>query len=342
MNNIYISYIVPCYNVANYLPRCIESLERQHIEGHDVEFILVNDGSKDETLSLIKQFANRDKRVVVIDQENQGVSQARNNALALARGQYVFFLDGDDYMTDDASQVMFDASNDLCPDVVLLNNYKVYEGHPDSPEMWVDYAKYIEAGTYKKNDFLAKTKRIPVSSKLYRLKFLRENEIVFDKHLMVGEVHTFFIHCLTLADKIGVCHTPVMYYLKRKSESATSSMNVERDLKILDTLHTICGYVKENDSSLSNYRAFREPVFHLVTAFFFIKYTTRTNYTEQIGYLIDNIKKDKYYQNFLRYFTGSGFNLGMDSLLAFAIRFLPARVAYNIARIYCNSVARGG
>ena len=68
MNEIFISYIVPCFNVANYLPRCIESLERQQIDGNDIEFLMINDGSTDATFSIIKQFEEKDRRVTVINQ----------------------------------------------------------------------------------------------------------------------------------------------------------------------------------------------------------------------------------------------------------------------------------
>ena len=339
-NNLFLSYIVPCFNIEQQLPRCIESLERQNVDDHDLEFILVNDGSTDGTLQIIKKFAERDPRVVVIDQDNQGVCAARNNALKVVKGEYVFFLDGDDYLTDDASQKMYETCKDTLPDILLLNNYKVWEGAPDSAEMWIDYSRLIEEGTYQRIDFLEKTKRIPVSFKLYKLKLLKSNNIMFDQQLKVGEVYTFFIHALSMSDTVGVSYTPVMYYLKRKGGSATTIINVERDMSVLDTLHTINSYVDKYAPELRDKRSFLSSLFFMITAFYLIKYVSRTEYTSQIGELIRRVKKDKAYHKLLVYFTGKGFTKDHNTLLASAIRFLPVRFAYLLIRYYYRLATR--
>ena len=339
-NQFIITYVVPCYNIEKQLPRCIESLERQYVEDRSVEFILVNDGSTDGTLKIINQFAKRDPRVVVIDQENQGVCAARNNALKVARGEYVFFLDGDDYLTDDASQKMYEACRDDKPDVVLFNNLKVYEGKPESAKIWIDYSKFIDAGTYSTCDFIKKTKRIPISFKLYKLQLLKIHQITFDEHLRVGEVYSFFIHCLTLAKTVGVSYAPVMYYLKRKGESATTSINVERELSVIDTLHTINQYVDRNSPELKGKRAFQSPLFFLITSFYLIKYVGRTNYSTELGKLMRIVKKDKEYKQLLNNLTGSGFTYDRYTLIAFVIKFLPAKYAYKILRYYYKYATR--
>lgn len=339
-NNIFITYVVPCYNIENQLPRCIKSLEMQHVGGCNVEFILVNDGSTDGTLALIQQFAERNKHVIVIDQLNQGVCAARNNALKIARGEYVFFLDGDDYLADDASKQMYEACKDNKPDILLVNNYKVWEGEPNSFKMWVDYSRYVEEGTYNTIDFETKTKRIPISFKLYKLSFLRRHGIEFNSTLRVGEVYTFFIHALVVSNTVGVSYAPVMYYLKRKGESATTSVNVKRDISILETLHTLLGYVDKYNSELRDRRAFLAPLFFMVTAFYLIKYVGRVDYTVQIGELMKTVRQDKEYQKLLCYFTGKGVAIDENSLLAFVIRFLPVKTVYSIIRKYYKYATR--
>lgn len=337
---MFLSYIVPCYNIESQLPRCIESLKKQFVEGHELEFIMVNDGSKDGTLQIIRQFAERDKRVTVIDQENQGVCAARNNALAIAKGEYVFFLDGDDFLTDDASQKMYEVCKDKKPDILLMNNYKIWEGRPESAQLWINYVKFIKEGTYSKDDFLAKTKGIPVSFKLYKLDLLKSNGIIFDKQLRVGEVYTFFIHSLMFADTIGVSYVPVMYYLKRIGESATTSVNYKRDLTILDTLHVLLCYVDKYEPELRSKRAFLSPLFFMVTAFYLIKYVGRIKYTSELGKLIKTVKQDDEYRKLLVYYTGVGASKDKYTLLAFAIRYLPTKLAYSIIRCYYKYVTR--
>ena len=120
MNNIFISYIIPCYNIQSYLQTCFNSLVKQRVcDNIDVEFIFVNDGSTDNTLSILKEFKLKDSRVTVLDQPNQGVSSARNNGLKYAKGDYVFFLDSDDSLTDDTSLLMYKLYNEYKPDIIV-------------------------------------------------------------------------------------------------------------------------------------------------------------------------------------------------------------------------------
>lgn len=341
MSSVFISYIVPCYNIQAYLPRCIESLEKQQIPGFELEFVMINDGSSDATLSIIRQFAEKDHRVVVIDQPNQGVCAARNNGLSVAKGKYVFFLDGDDWLTDNASEIMYGFCKDSNPDIALFSNYKIQEGKPnDKAKMWVDCSVHIDSGVYTKQEYIGKTSYLPISFKLYRTEFLKLNGIVFDKQLIAGEVYTFFIHALVLSEKIAVCGTPVMYYLKRKEGSATTVINVQKDLSILDTLHVLNEYVREHYARLMERRSFLTSSFWLVTSFALIKYVGRTGYSKDIGQLIRHVKKDKEYAKLLKYFTGKGLSMSKHTLLALFIRFFSPRITYGFIRGYYKFATR--
>ena len=340
-STIFITYIVPCYNIEKQLPRCVESLERQHLEDSELEFIMVNDGSTDNTLTVIKQFAERDDRVIVVDQENQGVCKARNNALKLVHGQYVFFLDGDDYLTEDASKIMYKFCKNSMPDIAVYGMYKVYENKQNSTQVWFDSRSHIAPGYYDKKTYIENAKIIPVSFKLYNFKFLKKNHIIFDEHLLTGEVFTFFIHTLTLADTIGISPDFIMYYLKRSDNSATSVISVERDMSIIDTLHVITKYVYKNDPLLIDNRSFVISFFWIITAFSTIKYATRTKYTSQVGGLLSVLKSDKDYDRLLRFLTSSkGFRIDKYSLMAAAIKYLPIRVCYDIMRASYFVMAR--
>lgn len=339
MSGIFISYIVPCFNVRNYLPKCIESLEKQAVSGVELEFVIINDGSTDDTLSLIRDFERRDNRVVVIDQSNQGVCAARNHGLDIAKGEYVFFLDGDDWLTDDASEAMYNFCRVPKPDIALFNHYKIQENHSDA-RVWVDCSKHISPGVYSKEEYIDKTLYFPISNKLYRREFLISNSIYFDDHLRTGEVYTFYIHSLVLSNTVGVSSDFVMYYLKRKGESATTSIDIKRDLSILDTLHTVNGYVDKYCSILAEKHSYLSSVFWLVTSFALIKYVGRTPYRKDLGQLISRVKKDEEYYELLKYFTGKGLSLSKHSLLALAIRFLPSRIAYSVIRGYYQFATR--
>lgn len=330
-NNIFLSYIIPCYNVEKYLPRCIKSLEKQKIDGFDIEFVFINDGSADDSLRLIREFAARDRRVVVLNQENQGVSAARNNGLTKARGTYVFFLDGDDWMTDAASQYMYDACKNDEPDIIIMGNYKAYEKGLNDNTIWVDAATCTKDGVYDKYDFIKRTRRLPISSKVYRSEFLRTEGITFDSSLIVGEVYAFFIHALTRAKKVGVSEKYIMVYLRRDSNSATSKPNIDRDCQILNTLHSIDDGVSRFCEAIQDLSSYKKSLFWLVTAFAVIKYAKKYKYTSEIGYLMKAIKNDNLYNSLLRYMLSGEAGLYYSTLSAL-IYFLPPSVSYRLIR----------
>ena len=91
-----ISVIIPVYNVEKYLRECLDSLLNQTFK--DIEIICVNDGSTDGSLNILNEYASKDSRFIIINQNNQGLSAARNNGLNVAKGDYVAFLDSDDYI----------------------------------------------------------------------------------------------------------------------------------------------------------------------------------------------------------------------------------------------------
>ena len=91
-----ISVIIPCYNVENYLDKCIESILTQTLS--DIEIICINDGSEDNSLELLNNYASSDKRFTIINKKNEGVGIARNTGLAIAKGEYIYFVDPDDWI----------------------------------------------------------------------------------------------------------------------------------------------------------------------------------------------------------------------------------------------------
>lgn len=98
MENLKLSIVVPVYNVERYLSRCLESLLNQKLTEEDYEIIIVNDGTKDNSMSIVNDFALQHKNIVVFEQENKGLSGARNTGVNIAKGKYIYFIDSDDYV----------------------------------------------------------------------------------------------------------------------------------------------------------------------------------------------------------------------------------------------------
>ena len=118
-----VSIVIPVYNVEQYLPLCLESVIRQTLR--NIQIICVNDGSTDGSLGCLQRYANRDSRIIVLDKPNGGVSSARNFAMTYVTGQYVKFVDADDYISDNACEMFVACAKDTDADIVISNVYRV-------------------------------------------------------------------------------------------------------------------------------------------------------------------------------------------------------------------------
>lgn len=118
------SIIVPIYNVEALLPRCIDSLIGQQYQ--NIEIILVNDGSTDSSEAICREYLNRDSRIKLINKENGGLSSARNTGLKLCKGEYIFFVDSDDYVTSDFCSVGVDGFLNHNADVVIFGFNNIF------------------------------------------------------------------------------------------------------------------------------------------------------------------------------------------------------------------------
>lgn len=102
----FISFIVPCYNVESYITTCVDSIVGQNFQ--NIEIVLVDDGSSDNTGTICDEYAEKDNRIHVIHQKNQGVSIARNVGLEVAKGEWIWFVDSDDYIKEYSLKILSD------------------------------------------------------------------------------------------------------------------------------------------------------------------------------------------------------------------------------------------
>ena len=119
-----ISVVIPVYNVEKYLEQCLDSVIAQSFE--DIEVICVNDGSTDSSLEILKRYADNDSRIKIISQKNKGAGAARNVGIENAAGEYVYFMDSDDYLNSDAFERLNGFLDDE-PDFVMFKISNFYE-----------------------------------------------------------------------------------------------------------------------------------------------------------------------------------------------------------------------
>ena len=219
-----VSVIMPVYNVEKYLPQCIESVLAQSL--NDIEIICVNDGSTDDSLKVLQEFKARDNRIVIIDKANEGSGIARNTALAIAKGEYVYFVDSDDWL--DNAGVLEKLYNKAVADnldILIFGGLSCYEKDGKIAKSKGGYSlrnldkkyfnKVFSAKDIKKDVF-----KFPSTAwtKLYRHEFLLENNIKF-QHIKVGQDQLPFFHSMILAKRIEVF--PYCYRKNRVGSAMT-------------------------------------------------------------------------------------------------------------------------
>ncbi|MFQ7001963.1 MAG: glycosyltransferase family 2 protein [Clostridium sp.] len=142
-----VSFLIAAYNIENYIEKCLRSIMNQSLK--EIEIIVVDDGSKDSTLSIIKKLSCSDSRIKYISQENKGIIEARKTGLKNASGEYVVFIDGDDWVSEDLAEKLYSLGKESNSDIVcyeyslIYNNGKVLYQKDRIYENIASY-KYLE------------------------------------------------------------------------------------------------------------------------------------------------------------------------------------------------------
>lgn len=221
MDNILVSVIVPIYNVEKYLAKCIESIINQSHK--NIEIILVDDGSPDSCPRICDEYAKKDKRIKVIHKKNGGVSKARNDGIDIAIGDYLVFVDADDYLAQEYIDYMLGmVFNNNCEFGFSKNCY-----FSNNQEQINDNIIIVDSN---KATALLLSQQVIVGcwNKIYKTSFLKSNNIYFSDKLFYGEGLNFIIKVANSTSKIAVGSKRVYFYRKNNSSSATSKFNIKK------------------------------------------------------------------------------------------------------------------
>lgn len=231
MNNPKVSFIIPVYNVAMYLEACIESVLAQSLR--DIEILLIDDGSTDGSSDICDEYADKDGRIHVVHQHNNGVSAARNTGISLARGEWICFVDGDDIVASQYAQYVETYKGDN--DILLFLSAKEKELLAVRKPAIYDFSKYeiqgFQCATLNKYQ-KEKTSRLvykqlnPTSAciKAYRSKWLVEHNLSFPRGVISGEDTFFNLLAFGEAERVRVVYAPVYYY-RDNQRSVTKRYN---------------------------------------------------------------------------------------------------------------------
>ena len=232
MNEVKITIIVPVYNVENYLPQCLDSLINQTLR--EIEIICINDGSTDNSLNILQQYAKLDKRIKVIDKENEGVSTARNTGLENSNGEYIMFVDGDDYVDNKICEKLYTKMTDINADLVIITMHKAFNTH-NSFKIYKSKTPYNSDDTFIFYDYpdILSDSYATVWGKLFK-----KNSLKFHEELRrAGDAVFFWSYCIKYNPKIAFINEPLYYYLQRPTSIVHCVSNVN-DCRIFKSIET--------------------------------------------------------------------------------------------------------
>ena len=234
---------------------CLDSVTNQTLK--DTEIICINDGSSDNSLKILEDYASKDNRIIIINQDNQGQGNARNTGMSEASGEYIFFLDSDDYILPDTLEKVYNNIRKTNADVVVIKSEAFADNKSDDTiNRTVDMNRWInkfEVGNYtiSKENFISIIHKIPVVAwgKLYNKEFLLNHNLKFIEKNVILEDEGFWIKVCSCFPKIIYTNDiGVMYRIRENS--VTSEQNYKKNkqhfkLNIKDSYDYIKKYRKE-------------------------------------------------------------------------------------------------
>lgn len=231
MDNPLISVIVPVYNVEKYLPKCIDSIINQTYK--NLEIILVDDGSPDNSPQICDDYAKKDSRIKVIHKKNGGRAEARNVAIDVAKGEYIGFVDSDDYIADNFYELLLKAALDNNADISICSSKCVDE---EDKEVESIFHFDVKDEVLDKKEALGKLVKgnlsfVTLVTKLYHKKLFNNVRYPLGVH---HEDEYFAHHIIGEADRVVCISDEIYYYLVTRTDSFMHEVNPE---KTIDSLY---------------------------------------------------------------------------------------------------------
>lgn len=269
-----ISVIVPIYNVQNYLPKCLDSIIEQTFQ--NLEIILVNDGSPDRCPELCEEYASRDKRIKVVHQANKGLSAARNTGVEIANGDFICFVDSDDYIHPQMYEILYKNAKKNDADISICNFLRVLENQNHNYNTDSYHSNKIKESIFTCDSREALSNLY--NSDLQWITLVAWNKL-FKKELFngirfkVGKIHEddfIMYHLLDEVNTVVYTTIPLYYYLQRNTSITGEKFNLKR-LDKLEALEERIIYFKGKGYSELYDKAYEHYLSLLITFYYLLK-----------------------------------------------------------------------
>ncbi len=227
-----ISVIIPIYNVEAYLSRCIESVIGQTML--DIEIICVNDGTKDNSVDIVKRYMTFEPRIRLVEKENGGLASARNAGLKVAQGDVILFLDSDDYLDVNACEIICKQFSSYKADIVVFSSTPF----PDVPKIdpWITYKLTSRDAYYPEfhpDALILEPCGLPYAwNRAFRREFLVENHLEFPENVLFGEDIVFMFDAVPRAKGIRFIPDHLHFYQCFRKDSLMYKYNDDLEKKL--------------------------------------------------------------------------------------------------------------
>jgi len=252
-----VSIVIPIYNAAPHLAACLESVRKQTYE--ELEILLVNDGSADVSLPICRMYAQVDPRIRVINKENSGVSATRNAAIDLAQGEFLQFVDADDRVAMEATQLLVERAQRTGADMVICHYYRVVGKKRKSVHGFLETDRVLT-----QREFATQLMEEPCSfyygvmwNKLYRTAIIREHNIRCSEELGWSEDFLFNLEYIRYCQRFASIQLPLYYYYKNKNSITATSFGITKLPRTIETKLNLFEYYKELYTEMGLYEQYK-------------------------------------------------------------------------------------
>lgn len=274
-----ISLVVPVYNVSGYLRRCLNSIEI--FLAKNCEIIIVNDGSTDSSQIIIDEFVSKCPSAISIYQSNAGLSAARNKGLKYATGEYICFIDSDDYINPLEFSHVIDSLNSCSnsPDVIIYGRIEEYEKWSVRVPDQLPFQEYKSGQEYFKAAINEGTYRTNVWDKLFKREFIESYGISFIEGLLYEDMY-FCLMSFMYAKSVIIFPYYPYHYIHYNTTSITKQIRL-KDLDVLKFVHLAYDFVSRRDFSINiQSKEFQLLIFNWVSSCLMNKYAYRSLYNQ--------------------------------------------------------------
>lgn len=297
-----ISIIIPVYNVEQYLSQCLDSVITQTYD--NIEIIIVNDGSTDNSQKIISKYSDFDKRIRSIYQKNGGLSQARNAGLNIATGDYILFLDSDDYISIDTCETLAHCLTKQCADLVVFGRYRFSDNEYIHDKVSVNQSHFPIGIQYLEHAVLNNCFTASVCNKLFKKELIDKYIIRFIPNILYEDLF-FVFRYIIYSKQVNTINTALYNYRWIREDSIINTVK-DKDKDVLITIDEIEKFLRENrkEEILHSYY-FNELIYTWIANAVVFKYPMKYLHSKKANDIVKFIINDKRFNKYVKYMINS-------------------------------------